>query len=620
MTAPGRTRVSCLGLLVAMATLASAPSTTLAQGGPADINNIKPVEGTGVATAVGEWSPPNGRYTATMTTTFTPAHIQPGESFTFESSMNIVDEFLSGGTCHNTTSNSLLLERVAPNTTLFNTPPPPLPLPPSETVSGNNVTTTCAEPDLYEQTVTVPAGPTEPGCYQQGAPNYRLWFPGQSANSGTIGTLRVGNEALCGGVELRVTKPGEEDEPEERGVVTGDRIDCGSTCNATYPANASVQLTANDTPGSGFVFDHWEGDCSGTQPTCSLTMDVSKDVAAIYVPKDCYRTEAPYEAYDPDTGLSPLVHTTTVNWCVDDGVVTLTGGVNTTRDLEDGFLVTVLEEVAGFSFRSEDWAHPLVEHQPGGATVTTYPRLEECISVGTLISLIPALKAKKIGSVAWNRLPKRVRTRIVGEAIGGYLEFVLRIGLPGPVQEWIILRLAPRVFLKKVVERVVDAIFDPLCFVMGKGTVTVQLNGNGTAVSSVVSNLGFVHQNLRGYDWADAGTTTDPLFGKKKLLAAPTPKGPLTVIAEAIAPGSMVGRALKLGGGRSTAKPKLLAKGGMQVAGPGPVVLTLRPTAAGRRVLRREGSAKVKVEVELPGEPGVQTDRATLGRSEERDR
>jgi hypothetical protein len=50
-------------------------------------------------------------------------------------------------------------------------------------------------------------------------------------------------------------------------------IGCGSSCSAKFPQGTSVTLTA--TPAAGLKFVNWTGACSGTVPTCSVT--ISKD-------------------------------------------------------------------------------------------------------------------------------------------------------------------------------------------------------------------------------------------------------------------------------------------------------------------------------------------------------
>lgn len=70
-------------------------------------------------------------------------------------------------------------------------------------------------------------------------------------------------------------------------VHSGDtRIFCGSSgrivynCAGHYPFESRAVLTANSAAGS--TFDRWEGACTGQQPQCSVTMDDSKSVRAVF--------------------------------------------------------------------------------------------------------------------------------------------------------------------------------------------------------------------------------------------------------------------------------------------------------------------------------------------------
>lgn len=57
-------------------------------------------------------------------------------------------------------------------------------------------------------------------------------------------------------------------------------INCGSDCNENYASGTSVTLNA--TPGSGYTFSGWSGACSGTTPSCTVTMNTAKSVAATF--------------------------------------------------------------------------------------------------------------------------------------------------------------------------------------------------------------------------------------------------------------------------------------------------------------------------------------------------
>ena len=63
------------------------------------------------------------------------------------------------------------------------------------------------------------------------------------------------------------------------GVVAGGGISCtssgGSSCSSDEAANSTVTLTAQ--PGSGASFNGWGGACSGTSPSCSVTMNAATE-------------------------------------------------------------------------------------------------------------------------------------------------------------------------------------------------------------------------------------------------------------------------------------------------------------------------------------------------------
>ncbi len=65
---------------------------------------------------------------------------------------------------------------------------------------------------------------------------------------------------------------------------TSEKINCGTLftlCEAFYPKNATVILTANPSPGS--TFTGWSGGCSGTG-TCTIILSADTNVAATFTP------------------------------------------------------------------------------------------------------------------------------------------------------------------------------------------------------------------------------------------------------------------------------------------------------------------------------------------------
>lgn len=65
------------------------------------------------------------------------------------------------------------------------------------------------------------------------------------------------------------------------GTVTGTGgISCNPTCQGSYPYNTTVYLSAN--PNTGASLSAWSGSCSGSAPTCTVTMNTSRSVGATF--------------------------------------------------------------------------------------------------------------------------------------------------------------------------------------------------------------------------------------------------------------------------------------------------------------------------------------------------
>jgi len=100
------------------------------------------------------------------------------------------------------------------------------------------------------------------------------------------------------------------------GQVASDlkEVDCGTLCNHGFTIGAMVTLTATVLPDTGATFLGWEGDCTGMQPTCTLSMDSSKSVTANWMAKPPRSAMAPVvtlvtPAQAPNSAAVPLVLT-----------------------------------------------------------------------------------------------------------------------------------------------------------------------------------------------------------------------------------------------------------------------------------------------------------------------
>lgn len=62
------------------------------------------------------------------------------------------------------------------------------------------------------------------------------------------------------------------------GTVTGSGLDCGTTCTLGESGGTSITLTAR--PDEGSQFAGWSGDCSGSTPTCVVSLAAARLVTA----------------------------------------------------------------------------------------------------------------------------------------------------------------------------------------------------------------------------------------------------------------------------------------------------------------------------------------------------
>jgi uncharacterized repeat protein (TIGR02543 family) len=76
-------------------------------------------------------------------------------------------------------------------------------------------------------------------------------------------------------------------DPSEGGSVHSSRagIACPTACTFTFAPGESVKLEANAHEDRNYVFDHWDGSCSGSNTTCTVTMDQNRTVTAKFKKK-----------------------------------------------------------------------------------------------------------------------------------------------------------------------------------------------------------------------------------------------------------------------------------------------------------------------------------------------
>ena len=111
----------------------------------------------------------------------------------------------------------------------------------------------------------------------------------------------------------------------------------------THKYDSGTQLTITASPASGWEFDHWSGDVSGTSPTIVIPMDSDKDITA-------------YFEQETDVGsniqIAYIFYDGVVYRTESDEYVEITNLGDTSQDLEGWVLMDISEGYPSFTFPS----------------------------------------------------------------------------------------------------------------------------------------------------------------------------------------------------------------------------------------------------------------------------
>ena len=138
--------------------------------------------------------------------------------------------------------------------------------------------TECTQISVDGETVSLVALPADGW-------NLNSW----SGDCDNTGQVLIDSDKSCTATFLQETRLNVT--TDEHGTITGEDIDCGTDCTQTYPPDTSVTLTA--IPEADFIFTGWAGDCVGTEPTTTLTLEINKSCIATFGPP-CIDTQRLY--------------------------------------------------------------------------------------------------------------------------------------------------------------------------------------------------------------------------------------------------------------------------------------------------------------------------------------
>jgi hypothetical protein len=158
------------------------------------------------------------------------------------------------------------------------------------------------------ETSYAPAATIDPGFFPN-TPSWYFWSGSPDADYSYYGGLvgfydgDVGYSLRSYGFQVRLVRGGQPlgtfalslSASGTSGQITGSTggLNCHSTagmtmlsdiCSAPLARGTVVTLTATSSSPANSRFSGWSGACSGTNPSCTVTMDAAKSVSAVFVP------------------------------------------------------------------------------------------------------------------------------------------------------------------------------------------------------------------------------------------------------------------------------------------------------------------------------------------------
>ncbi len=273
-------------------------------------------------------------------------------------------------------------------------------------------------------------------------------------------------------------------------------VDCGGTCDASFPLDMVVTLTAQ--PDSGSVFAGWSGACTGTG-TCAPTMDGDKSVVATFVLLTLSVDDANVTEGDSGTTTAALTvslsavsgHTVTVDYATADDTATTAGG---DYEAASGTL----------TFASGVTTQPLPVTVKGDTVDEPNERLLVTLSNPANATLA---RARAFGTIVDDDGPGGPGSAMPVEISHGLAQRKSLAALPGPAQEEHFFLLAQKPYSSY--ELVVDEISGDLQSLPGQPLAIDLLAADGATVgraSRGASSLGH-SRSLRWANSSDAAIT-----------------------------------------------------------------------------------------------------------------